>query len=75
VLGNITEDTLEAEGLRGGAEDPMRRGRECEMRFYIGLARLHAGDKSTALVKSALAASRALPNTPSRTASIILDGT
>jgi tetratricopeptide (TPR) repeat protein len=50
IVGQIDEDALEK--LVEAATDPLEKaGRACEAHFYIGLARLQAGDKSTARLR------------------------
>lgn len=50
ISGLDTEEQLEA-AITQGADDAERDGRQCEAHFYIGLARLQAGDKSTARLR------------------------
>lgn len=56
IVGQINEEALEA-AAQDAADDSQMQGQMCEMHFYIGLARLQAGDKSTAKLRfqSALA--------------------
>lgn len=49
ITGKIDEDALEE--IANQARDDERLGRACEMHFYIALARLQAGDKSTARLR------------------------
>lgn len=50
LTGQIDEDALEAVA-KETPDDGELAGRACEMHFYIGLARLQAGDKSTARLR------------------------
>ena len=50
IVGQINEEQLEAEAAKAEDEEE-RLGRECETHFYIGQARLAAGDKSTARLR------------------------
>ncbi len=50
IAGIDTEEQLEA-AIAEGADESERDGRQCEAHFYIGLARLQAGDKSTARLR------------------------
>ena len=54
AVGQATEDELEKLSS-APTDEKERRGRQCEMHFYIGLARLQAGDKSTARMRFQLA--------------------
>lgn len=55
ALAKFIGGTLDEEGLEAAAKDTTDdgelAGRACEMHFYIGLARLQAGDKSTARLR------------------------
>ena len=50
VCGQLTEDQLE-DLVAKGRDETERLGRQCEAHFYIGLARLKAGDRSTARLR------------------------
>lgn len=50
LTSQIDEDTLEA-AAKDTPDDGELAGRACEMHFYIGLARLQAGDKPTARLR------------------------
>lgn len=50
LLGEIDEEQLAAKAAEG-RDDAERKGRECEMHFYIGQRRLQAGDRSTARLR------------------------
>lgn len=56
ITGQLSEDGLEA-AAQVAKNDGELAGQACEMHFYVGLARVHAGDKSTARLRfqSALA--------------------
>lgn len=50
ITGQLDEEALEAVA-KDTADDAERAARACEMHFYIGLARLQAGDRSTARLR------------------------
>lgn len=50
IGGTLDEERLEA-AAKDATDDDELAGRACEMHFYIGLARLQAGDKSTARLR------------------------
>lgn len=47
LLGELSEDELDGLAEQGEHRD----GRQCEVNFYIGVLRLHAGDKPTARLR------------------------
>lgn len=50
IVGQIDEDALE-NLVQSATDADEKAGRACEAHFYVGLARLHAGDKSTARLR------------------------